>query len=135
MRILKRRDQGTHNGQVDGRVIHFDATGKVWHYQSNPVIGAPEPPKDALVGAEVELYDAVDDVIVTTTTTDAEGAYFFDGDSLGLDVTKIYIVRPTQAELDSRLPLGWFPGQAIIAVPEPDMLKVCTDINLLATVT
>ncbi|MEZ5337230.1 MAG: PKD domain-containing protein [bacterium] len=116
-------------------VLTFDVTGKVWHYQSNPVIGSPEPAKDPLPGAEIEIYNSVDDVIVSSTTTDAEGAYFFDGDSLGLDVTKIYIVRPTQAEMDSRLPLGWFPGQAIIVIPEPDELKVCSDINLLATPT
>ncbi|MCB1221140.1 MAG: PKD domain-containing protein [Planctomycetales bacterium] len=111
----------------------FDAAGKVYQYESNPPIGGPEPDKFAMVGAEMEIYNSTDDVVMGTTTTDASGAYFFDGDSLGLDVNKIYFVRPTDAERAKHVPLDWFPGQATIAAPPADMVYTCTDINLLAT--
>ena len=96
-------------------------------------IGGPEPDNFSMVGAEIEIYNSTDDVVMGTTTTDASGAYFFDGDSLGLDVNKIYFVRPTDAERAKHVPLDWFPGQATIAAPPADMVYTCTDINLLAT--
>ncbi len=116
-------------------VVSFDVSGGVYQYESNPPIGGPEPDKFPMENAEIEIYSIVDDLVLATTTTDAEGQYFFAGESIGLDVTKVYMVRPTDAERTKHLPLDWFPGVATIALPEPEVVKVCTDINLLASAT
>ena len=113
----------------------FDATGTVYQYESNPPIGGPEPDKFELPGVEMEIYDLTDEQIMGTTLTGELGVYFFDGSAIGLDVSHIFIVRPSQAEINSRLPLEWFPGQAFIVDAVADTLKECSDINLLATAT
>jgi PKD repeat protein len=114
-------------------IIHFDVSGAVYHYESNPTIGGGEPPKNPLPGVEVVITDLSSTEILGTALTDAEGEYFFDGTALGLDASMVYSVTPSEADSQSRLPLTWFPGLSIIVSPLPEMVHRCGDINLLAT--
>ena len=118
---------------VPQAVQDFDVAGNVYQFETNPTLGGPEPDKFALQDVEMVIIDGSSQAVLSTVQTDSEGAYFFDGSAIGLDVTKFYFVRPSDAEKAMRLPLGWFPGQATIILPAAGETHVCTDINLLAT--
>lgn len=111
----------------------FNLEGGLFQYVSNPPLGGPEPDKNPMVGAEVVIRELGNTAVIATVVTDASGGYFFDGESIGLDVSNIYEVSPSDAELAKWAPLEWLPGKLFIVPPPAETTKTVADMNLLAT--
>lgn len=86
----------------DGRLFVSNINGKVYAFEDVKISGRviDEPTKDPVAGIELGLYDSVGELL-TTTTTDADGSYFFVDLEPDEEYTVTMVVPPGAASNDA----------------------------------